>query len=40
VKTIRNVRSVYVQEFQAVVENDRVTRFRADVKVSFVHEPR
>ena len=40
VRTIRNVRSVYVQEFQAVVEDDRVTRFRADVKVSFVHEPR
>jgi len=40
VKTIRNVRSVYAQEFQAVVENDKVTRFRANVKVSFVHEQR
>ena len=40
VRTIRNVRSVYVQEFQAVVENDRVTRFRPNVKISFVHEPR
>ena len=40
VKTIRNVRSVYAQEFQAVVENDKVTRFRANVKISFVHEQR
>ena len=40
VKTIRNIRSVYVKEFQATVENDRVTSFRVNVKVSFVHEER
>jgi flavin-binding protein dodecin len=38
VKTIRHVRSVYVKEFQATVENDRVTSFRVNVKVSFVQE--
>ena len=38
VKTIRNIRSVYVKEFQATVENDRVTNFRVNVKVSFVLE--
>ena len=38
VKTIRHIRSVYIKEFQATVENDRVTSFRVNVKVSFVQE--
>ena len=38
VKTIRHIRSVYVKEFQATVEDDRVTSFRVNVKVSFVQE--
>jgi flavin-binding protein dodecin len=37
-KTLRGVTSVYVQEFQATVENDKVKNFRANVKVSFVLE--
>ena len=37
-KTLRGITSVYVQEFQATVENDRVKNFRANVKVSFVLE--
>ena len=34
--TIRNIRSVWVKEFEAVVENDQVTQFRVAVKISFL----
>ena len=34
-RTIRNIRSVWVKEFEAAVENDRVTQFRVNVKISF-----
>ena len=37
-KTLRGITSVYVQEFQATVEDDRVKNFRVNVKVSFVLE--
>ncbi len=37
-KTLRGITSVYVQEFQATVENDRVKNFRVNAKVSFVME--
>jgi len=37
-KTVRGVRSVYVSEFQATVENDKIKNFRANVKISFVLE--
>jgi dodecin len=37
-KTLRGIRSVYISELQATVENDRVKSFRANVKVSFVLE--
>ena len=37
-KTLRGITSVYVQEFQATVENDRVKNVRVNVKVSFVLE--
>lgn len=37
-KTVRGVSSVYVSEFQATVENDKVKNFRVNVKISFVLE--
>ena len=37
-KSIRGVRSVYISEFQATVENDKVTAFRVNAKVSFILE--
>ena len=37
-KTIRDVSSVYIKEFQATVENDKVRTFRVNAKVSFVLE--
>jgi len=35
-QTLRNIRSVYIKEFEAVVEGTEVTRFRVNCKVSFV----
>jgi len=37
-KTIRGVSSVYIKEFQATVENEKVKTFRVNAKVSFVLE--
>jgi dodecin len=34
--TIRNIRSVWAKEFEAVVENNQVTQFRVIVKIAFV----
>ena len=38
VKSVHGIRSVYLQEFQATVENDQVKNFRVNAKVSFVVE--
>ena len=35
-QTIRNIQSVWVKEFEAVVENNRVTQFQVVVKLSFL----
>lgn len=37
-KTVRGIRSVYVSEFQATVENEQVKNFRVNTKISFVVE--
>ncbi|HJS87749.1 MAG TPA: dodecin family protein [Acetobacteraceae bacterium] len=37
-KTVRGIRSVYMSELQATVENDKIKNFRANVKISFVLE--
>ena len=37
-KTVRNIKSVNVQNIQAIVENNKVAKYRLDVKVSFVVE--
>ncbi len=34
--TLRNVQSAWVKDLEAVVENGRVTEFRAVVKIAFV----
>jgi len=36
--TIRNIRSVWAKEFEAIVENDQVTEFQVIMKVSFLLE--
>ena len=35
-RTIRNIQSVWVKEFEGVVENNRVTQFQVVVKLSFL----
>jgi len=37
-KTLRNIRSVYIKEFTAAVENDKVTTYRVNAKVTFEME--
>jgi dodecin len=37
-KTVRNIKSIYIQEMEATVENDRITYYRVNVKVSFAIE--
>ncbi len=35
-RTLRNIRSVWLEEFEAVVDGDNVTQFRVNVKISFL----
>lgn len=35
-QTVRNIRNIYVKEFQAVVEDDEIVNYRVNAKVSFV----
>ncbi len=37
-KTIHNIKSVYVNDMQAIVEDGQIVRYRVDAKVSFVVE--
>lgn len=37
-KTIKNIESVYIQEFKAIVENNKIAAYRVNVKVSFLVE--
>ncbi len=34
-KTLRNIRSIYVKELQAKVENNEIVEFRINAKISF-----
>ena len=35
-ETVSNIRNVYMKELQAIVEDGQITRYRANVKVTFV----
>jgi len=35
-KTVHGIQSIYVQEMQAIVEHDRITQYRVNVKISFM----
>mgnify|MGYP006294583105 FL=1 len=37
-RTVKNIKSVYVKEFQAVVDNNQVSKYRVNVKLSFLVE--
>ncbi len=34
-KSVKNIRSVYVQEQSAIVDGDNVTEFRVNIKITF-----
>ena len=34
-ETVRDIKHIYVKEIQAYVENNNVTRYRVNVKVTF-----
>lgn len=36
--SVRNIRHVYAKEFQALVENNKVARYRVNCKVTFLVE--
>ncbi|MCC7020891.1 MAG: dodecin domain-containing protein [Ardenticatenales bacterium] len=38
-KTLRHVRSVYIKDMQAVVENGKITQYRLNCNVTFVIDP-
>ena len=35
-KTVRDIRTVYIENMQAIVENDKIVNYRVNVKISFV----
>jgi flavin-binding protein dodecin len=35
-KTVRNIKSVYIKELQAIVEGNEIARYRVNAKISFV----
>jgi flavin-binding protein dodecin len=37
-KSVRGIKSVYVKELEAVVENDKITQYRINAKISFMVE--
>jgi dodecin len=37
-KTLRNIRSIYIKEFTAAVDNDKVASYRVNAKVTFEME--
>jgi flavin-binding protein dodecin len=37
-KSVRGIKSIYIKELEAVVENNRVTQYRINAKISFMVE--
>ena len=37
-KTLKNIRSIYIEHFEAKVEKSRIVRYRINAKISFVLE--
>lgn len=35
-KTVKNIQSVFVKNFQAVVDDDNIVKYRVNVKISFI----
>ncbi len=39
-KTIKNIQSVYIKNFQAIVLDNEIINYRIDAKISFIVENR
>ena len=39
-ESLRGIASVYIKEFEAKVENDRITSYRVNAKITFALERR
>lgn len=39
-KTVKNIKSIYIKEFQAIVENNQISVYRVNAKISFEVEDR
>ena len=37
-KTVRNIKSIYIENFQAIVEGDHIANYRVNAKISFAVE--
>jgi len=37
-KTVRNVKSIYIENFEATVDKDQIKAYRINAKISFVLE--
>jgi dodecin len=37
-KSLRDIKHLYVQDMQAIVENNKITKYRLNAKVTFVIE--
>jgi dodecin len=37
-KNVRGIKSIYIKEFEATVENNKITQFRINAKISFMVE--
>ncbi len=35
-KTVKNIKSIYVKDMQAIVDNDMIVNYRVNTKISFV----
>lgn len=35
-RTIKNIKSVYVENMQAIVEDNKIVNYRVNVKISFI----
>lgn len=37
-KSVRGIKSVYIKEMEAVVDNEQITQYRINAKISFMLE--
>ena len=37
-KSVRNIKSIYIKDFEATVDNARVVKYRINAKISFILE--